>query len=276
MTQEEKLNELRQRELVGDQRSNDWLKLRHDYITASTSAACAGLMGKVSRENMLKEKVSYGTEKAFFGNSFTAKGNLFEPVTNMIYSKKTSKVIHAYALIPSDQTEWTFMGASTDGVTNTLENIEIKTLARRAIGKIKREYYHQMQHQMFCLNLDVTHFIEAKYDEYDNEETWQTHRGESVFSGVILELKPTGTSNYIYSPIDEPDPVLWAKQMSPDPVRYIYWIMTDYDCKEVPRDPTWIISMGPLLKKFWEDVLYYREHPTELIPEKINLETCLI
>ena len=269
----EKLNELRQRELVGDQRSSDWLKLRHDYITASTSAACAGLMGKVSRDNMLKEKVSYGTEKAFFGNSFTAKGNLFEPVTNMIYTKKTSKVIHAFALIPSDHPEWGFMGASTDGVTNTLENIEIKTLARRAIGKIKREYFHQMQHQMFCLNLEATHFIEAKYDEYENEETWQSLRGDYEFSGVISEIKP---GNYIYSPIDESNPVVWAKEMEPNPVRLVYWIMTDYCCKEVLRDPTWIVSMGPLLKQFWEDVLYYREHPTELIAEKINLSTCLI
>jgi putative phage-type endonuclease len=271
--EENKLNYLRQRELVGDQRSSDWLTLRHNYITASTSAACAGLMGKVARENMLKEKVSYGAEKTFFGNSFTIKGNLFEPVTNMLYSKKTAKVIHAYALIPAEDPEWGFLGASTDGVTNTLENIEIKTLARRAIGKVKREYYHQMQHQMFCLDLQRTHFIEAKYDEYDTVEEWQKHRESFDFSGVIAEII---SGQYVYSPIDEPDPEAWAKSIAPTAIRLVYWTLTDYSCKEVLRDPSWIISMGPLLKQFWEDVLYYREHPLELSPEKINLGACLL
>jgi putative phage-type endonuclease len=245
---------------------------RNNYITASTSAACAGLMGKVARTNMLKEKVSFGRDKTFFGNAFTKKGNVFEPVTNMIYSYKTSKTIHAFALIPSDHPDWSFMGASTDGVTNVLDNIEIKTLARRAIGKVKREYHHQMQHQMFCLGLETTDFIEAKYDEYSTFEEWNDAKEGSTLSGIIVEIKK---GEYVYSPIEEPDPVRWAREFDGG---CIYWVMTDYQCVTVKRDPTWIVTMGPLLKSFWEEVLYLRTHQEEFekLNKNINLVQCLV
>lgn len=75
--------------------------------------------------------------------------------------------------------------------------IEIKTLARRAIGKVKREYHHQMQHQMFCLDLERTHFIEAKYVEWgaDTVDAWRTAKSNYAFSGAILE-RPDGTGVY--------------------------------------------------------------------------------
>ena len=264
-----KIAELRSRELSGDQRSADWLSQRNNYITASTSAACAGLMGKVARKNMIKEKIGQG--KSFFGNVYTRKGNLFEPVTNMIYSKKTSKTIHMFNLIPATDPEWGFLGASTDGVTNTLDNIEIKTLARREIGKVKREYHHQMQHQMFCLDLQQTHFIEAKYDEFDGVEGWHVAKAHVEFHGAIVELAD-GTC--VYSPIDVPDAAEWASDIPG--VKTTYWILTDYQCVTVPRDPSWIQSTGPLLKAFWADVLHYRAHPEEMPDPNINLTACML
>jgi putative phage-type endonuclease len=268
---EQKIASLRARELSGDQRSGDWLAQRNNYITASTSAACAGLMGKVARSNMLREKIGAG--KSFFGNVYTRKGNLFEPVTNMIYSKKTAKTIHMFNLIPAEHADWGFLGASTDGVTNTLENIEIKTLARRAIGKVKREYHHQMQHQMFCLDLNRTHFIEAKYDEWSADaETlaaWRAVRGNYPFSGAIVEL-PEGTA--VYSPLDVPDPEAWVRDLE-GAGRTTYWVLTDYQCLEIPRDPTWITGMGPLLQTFWEEVVYYRAHPDLLPPVEKKIKS---
>jgi len=274
-----KINELRSREIVKDQRTDDWLMARNNFITASTCAACAGLMGETARNNMILEKITLGEKKGFYGNAATRKGTLFEPITNQLYSLKTGKTIHMFSLIGHDNPEYAFLGASTDGVSSQLDNIEIKTLVSREHGKIKREYYHQMQHQMECLGLQTTDFIEASYTECGSREEWLSALSEH--KGAIIAV--TG-SEPVYSPIDDVDMILSLIdklfQESSGNIQVTYWCLKKWCMRKVEKDPSWIQSMGPLLKKFWDDVSHYREHPDELqiAPKKsrkIDSSECL-
>lgn len=275
-----KIAELRSREIVKDQRTDDWLMARNNFITASTSAACAGLMGETARNNMILEKITLGEKKGFYGNAATRKGTLYEPITNQLYSLKTGKTINMFSLIGHDNPEYSFLGASTDGVSSQLDNIEIKTLVSREHGKIKREYYHQMQHQMECLGLETTDFIEASYTECGSKEEWIETVSEH--KGAIITVKHAEMP--IYSPIDDvpliSDLIDRLTEESEGNIQVTYWCLKKWCMRKVDRDPSWIQSMGPLLKKFWEDVRHYREHPDELklAPKrsrKIDTTECL-
>ena len=260
---------LRKRELTGDQRSVEWLLQRVNYITASVSAACAGLMGAASREAQLLEKASYGKYRTFTGGYHTDMGNIFEDITANHYSRLNNTHVHDFRLIPHDNPEFAFLGASTDGVSDQLNNIEIKTLAGRALdSKIKKEYYHQMQHQMSCLGLHQTHFLEAKYETFPTLR--DAARGISKFPyGVVLEFYSSQNGfKYLYSPdvLTDKEILAWESETVhlTEPgvyIRTIYWRMSGYQMKVVKRDPSWLLEMGPQLKKFWKELQALRANP---------------
>jgi hypothetical protein len=269
------LNALRARQLTGDQRSVEWLMQRVNYITASVSAACAGLMGAGSRESQLLEKASGGTYRTFLGGYHTDMGNIFEDITASHYGRLNGTRVHDFRLIPHDDPEFGFLGASTDGITDELTNIEIKTLAGRPLdSKIKKEYYHQMQHQMACLGLAKTHFLEAKYETFKSlAEAHVASLKTKLPYGVVLEYYGEETGfKYLYSPEGHNNAELlkWAEKTastsSPDGVfiRRVYWCMTGYQMKEVMRDPAWIKEMGPALKAFWAELTELKAQPEKV------------
>lgn len=273
------IQSLHARELPGEQRSELWLQQRVKYITASVSAACAGLMGKASRENQVLEKASNGTFRSFKGGYYTDIGNIFEDVTNSYYCHVHNTRIHEFSLIPHYKEEFReLLGASTDGVSSELINIEIKTLpGRTPNGKVKKEYYHQTQHQMECLGLKMTDFLEAKYNEYPCIEDLEADSQTDDCRGIILELYNLSDNcyEYQYSPVINPDIArLKQWQDSRDSVvrdyddrlftRWIYWKQTAYLCTRIDYDPKWIVTMGPLHKEFDKDVRALRANPKKL------------
>lgn len=263
------LESLVSRQLTGDQRSSEWLMQRVNYITASVSAACAGLMGASSREAQLLEKASNGAYRSFKGGYHTDIGNIFEDITASHYSRLNNTRVHDFRLIPHYDPEFSFLGASTDGVSEELNNIEIKTLAGRPLdSKIKKEYYHQMQQQMSCLGLAQTHFLEAKYETFDTL-TAAARGTQRCDYGIALEFfHPEEKFNYIYSPDDSDLPAWESAQVHlTEPgvyIRTIYWRRTGYQMKVVPRDPDWLKVMGPALKGFWEELQELRKDPAKV------------
>ena len=66
---------------MGDQRTDDWLKKRNNYLTASTIAQAANLCAESARTNLLLENISCSYRT--FGNVHTHHGQ-FEPVVNSL------------------------------------------------------------------------------------------------------------------------------------------------------------------------------------------------
>jgi len=262
------LDMLHSRELVGDQRTAEWKMQRHKFITASVSAACAGLMGPASRENQLLEKASMGQYSPFKGGYYTDIGNIYEPVTNSFYSYINNTRIHDFALIPNNRPGWEFLAASTDGVAERgteLTNIEIKTLPGRIPdGKVKKMYHHQMQHQMECLGLNHSDFIEVKYEQLS-----RLPDNDSRPIGIIAEMYSESDGHcYEYSPAGADCRELQRWQSLREPiiagyndrvfVCWIYWVQTHYSCIRVERDPTWIKTVGPALRQFYDEMINLR------------------
>jgi len=160
-------------------------------------------MGYVARLNLILEKATYGTYRTFFGGKATQYGTRFEPVSNDIYCYRNNTRIHEFGLIPHKTIP--FLGASTDGVSDELKNIEIKSpFSRVPNGKVKKEYMHQMQSQMECLGLNVTDFIEVKYEEYGKLSEMLKRIEDDPEYGCMIEVHNTTIDQleYIYSPIE--------------------------------------------------------------------------
>lgn len=290
LNQQFKIQELRDRSSQHDQRSDGWKDERNNYITGSIIAHAIGLMGNQAKQDLILEKSTMGKCRNFYGNHTTHFGNIMEPISNMIYCLRYGTNINMFNQIKHPTIN--FLAVSTDGVTDELVNIEFKSLYSREIRQnyIKKEYYHQMQLQMECLNLYTTHFIEVKYDvietcnqidingksyQYQFSNPIQVNQDNDSISvdlehGIIIETWNAITNDYeyFYSEITVDqyiqswyDETMLFIQKSHDLtyIRDIYWTLNTFYVQQVLRDPKWIHTYLPGLKTFWDQVLYYRD-----------------
>jgi len=271
-----KIQELQLRS-VGKQGTEDWLDDRHNFITASISAAASGNSGPVARETLLLDKATYGTYNPFYGGFHTDYGHLHEPIAKQIYSNRHGIEILDFGLIQHPTIS--YLGASTDGVSRELINFEIKSLSSRSIdNKIKKIYYHQMQHQMYCLGLETSMFIEGRYQYYSDEHVFYEEFPANVEKGIIIEVYRIAETRleYLYSPetgfFDKECLAKWHSEQDKIiaqsdnilHVRDIYWSLLEFSCTKVPCDPEWGKIQHPLFAQFWEEVLSLRENPDEV------------
>ncbi len=168
-----------------EQKSQGWLDQRSNYLTASTIYhACATDKTNVARRDLLLNKVSMGKYNTFFGNSATHWGNKYEPVANAIYSFRNQTEIHEFGMITNDK--YPFLGVSPDGILAD-RMLEIKCPYSRVIdGKVKNEYYHQMQEQMIVCEYDMCDFLECKFQEIPIDHFWIDFDYYTDEKGIIL------------------------------------------------------------------------------------------
>lgn len=175
------------------QKSKEWLEQRNNYLTASTiKHAISGSKKNSNRLNLLANKVSKGDMYKFSGNLATEWGNKYEPVANALYSYRNNNVvIHEFGLIPCDDKRLPFLAASPDGITSHGRMIEIKCPYSRIIdGKIKDEYYHQMQQQMLVCDFEICDFLECTIKEISKEIFWEDfdhHLENHIVNGMQPE-----------------------------------------------------------------------------------------
>ena len=266
------------------QKSQAWLDQRTNYITASAFGNALAPKGNSNRNELLKNKVSNGKHNSFTGNEATRWGEKYEDVCCEIYCYRNNVTVKDFGLIPHPK--YPFIGASTDGITSKLINLEIKSPFSRTIipGKVKPEYWKQMQLQMDVLDLPLTHFLECSFEEYPSErDFWIDFDYDGLpypEKGIIIEIVNTSINNndgepktmYIYSPIslckNANELKLWYKQnllkiISSTNQIYIethFWILKMISCVNVKRDKEWFDEQIPIFVDFWHEVEHYRNN----------------
>lgn len=160
-------------------------------------------------------------------------------------------------------------------------------------------YYVQVQTQLFVTQLDECDFLQCQMEEYDSWEDFLQDSNKSIPSlskktnlekGCLVQLFPRKMvgvgdpkqclyhSKYIYPPklhmgpaeIEKwvGDEVLtfnkseWFKDYVID--RIIYWRLAKIACHLIKVDKPWFQSKIPMLKQFWNYVLFYRKYPNKL------------
>lgn len=162
MSQELTRTAARARELLAveyaEQRSQEWLDLRDNMITASDVASALGENHYESTDAFVKKKV---LKTKWAGNAATAHGTLLEPLVRDMYDQRYNRKSHEIGLVQHRDYPW--LGASPDGVTEDGLLIEIKCpLTRKIEPKVPKHYWPQVQLQLEITDLDECDFIQYR------------------------------------------------------------------------------------------------------------------
>ena len=138
------------------QKSEAWLKLRGNMLTASDAATAIGKNKYETPEGLLLKKCGLGEK--FTGNAATRHGEKYEDEARIIYEQRHGEVVHEIGLCPHPEHSW--LGGSPDGVSESGKLVEIKCPPQRAIipGEVPEHYMPQLQLCMEILDLESADF----------------------------------------------------------------------------------------------------------------------
>ena len=146
------------------QKSEEWLALRGNMLTASDAATAIGKNKYETPLGLLLKKCGVG--ERFMGNEATRHGEKYEDEARIIYEERHNEVVHEIGLCPHPEQKW--LGGSPDGVSESGKLIEIKCpMARKIEACVPEHYMPQLQLCMEILDLEEADFIQYKPAEFN-------------------------------------------------------------------------------------------------------------
>jgi putative phage-type endonuclease len=253
---------------TADQRSDSWHLRRSEMMTASEITKAFKTASPSARKELLMRKLE-GPKPAGDNGPIAACvwGTQFEPLAKEIYGDiqggaeivDTTCVVHPI---------FKFLGASPDGIVLTKDKldyrwgklVEFKCPISRKFTQdtpIPDAYYHQMQMQMECCNIDECDYVEMQFKTSGRTE-WTA--SDSPYKGVMVIYD---NGNVVYKPKDE-DPDTWKAKIEGDEHRIVWWYLGNIRIQNVPRDPRWLADHIQEFKDFWDMVLDCRRNPSKI------------
>lgn len=292
------------------QRTKEWYEFRHNLITASNAYKA---FENQSTQNQLiyekcqplnqhlyikendddddDEKVEIIKEVIMVNTNTTLHwGQKYEPLSVLIYEYTYQTTIEDFGCIQHETC--LCIGASPDGINiDPLSDrygrmLEIKNIVNREINGIpKKEYWIQMQLQMEVCDLDECDFLETKFVEYPDKESYyndiidETFEDESGFEfkntslskeskmkgEIIYFHTKEGKPLYIYKPLDVIHPLdindWFEKQIDHYTckstfnytfMKTIYWKLEEVSCVLVCRNRKWFNDNMIGLENVWK------------------------
>ena len=160
----------RARELIAqeyaEQRSQEWLDLRENMITASDAASAIGESRYESEDAFVKKKV---LRTKWAGNAATEHGTRLEPLVRDLYDAKYNRKSHEIGLVQHREYPW--LGASPDGITEDGILVEIKCpMSRKIEAKVPKHYWPQVQLQLEITDLEECDFVQYRPAKNESSE----------------------------------------------------------------------------------------------------------
>jgi putative phage-type endonuclease len=275
------------------QRTKEWYQFRWNLITASNAWKAFESQNTINQLiyekcQPLKDFTLESVEDVKMINTNTTLhwGQKYEPLSVMLYEYTYNSKVEDFGCI--QHPIYKFIGASPDGIIVKSETgrfgrmLEIKNIVNREINGIpKKEYWVQMQLQMEVCDLDECDFLETKFTEYPdyqsyrNDSTVASFNGEEFnsyvttkdgsYKGIIIHFHASkGTPYYEYMPLNlwTPDDVSnWenyiVQKYESEPYNYtflkfIYWKLEKLSCVLVSRNKEWFKNNVGQLEKVWK------------------------
>lgn len=256
------------------QRTPEWYQFRWNLITASN--AWKAFESQSTINQLIYEKCQpikkFDNEedvKMVNTNSSLHWGQKFEPLSVLIYEHKFKTQVEDFGCI--QHKTYKFIGASPDGI-NVDKNcdrygrmLEIKNVVSRDINGIpKKEYWVQMQLQMEVCDLDECDFLETKFTEYSDYETYKNDTTDKMKGIIIYFHTKDGKPFYVYKPltiVEEHDITQWeddilslyqSDKYNYTYMKFIYWKLDVFSCVLVLRNHLWFKNNIPQLEKVWK------------------------
>jgi putative phage-type endonuclease len=277
------------------QRTPEWYQFRWNLITASNAWKAFESQSTINQLiyekcQPLKDFSIEDDEEIKMVNTNTTLhwGQKYEPLSVMIYEHLYNSKVEDFGCI--QHPKYSFIGASPDGIiveSNTGRYgrmLEIKNIVNREINGIpKKEYWVQMQLQMEVCDLDQCDFLETKFTEYPDYESYKndsslaTFQGEEFnsyvttsngdYKGIIIYFHTKeGKPHYEYMPLNcwTPEDVsnweeITMNKYESEPYNYtfmkfIYWKLDKLSCVLVLRNPDWFKNNVGQLEKVWKTI----------------------
>lgn len=285
------------------QRTPAWYAQRESCLTAT---AIGGLLDEDPHSHpihILLDKCGKG--KPFQDNINTHHGKKYEQIGTMFYEFRYHVEVGEYGLIAHDQN--TFIAASPDGICEAQVDgiktslagrlLEIKFPRLRTIltkGKVigdicPRQYWIQIQTQLYVTGMKQCDFLQCKAEEY---EDWQAFVKDSkprffglskttnLEKGCILEMIDRNTCKsgkadihydaiYIYPPklhmtMEETQAWIASHSVNYDRERIlnrvIFWRLNFVSCHTIDFDEAWYARQIPKIEQFWHYIQFYKSH----------------
>ena len=216
-------------------------------------------------------------------------GQKYEPLSVMIYEDMYNSKVEDFGCI--QHPTYKFLGASPDGIIIESSSgrygrmLEIKNpVSREITGIPKKEYWVQMQLQMEVCDLDECDFLETKFIEYPDFDSFRDD------SAIEIDLSGNKCKNYIksannsckgtiihfhtkeqapfylYQPLNlytTEDICKWEEEniekYQKEPFNYtflkfIYWKLEKLSCVLVLRNKEWFKNSINQLENVWKTV----------------------
>jgi len=260
------------------QRTPEWYQFRWNLITASN--AWKAFESQSTINQLIYEKcqplqnfndIDDAEIKMVNTNTAMHWGQKYEPLSVLIYEQKYNTKVEDFGCI--QHPDYKFIGASPDGIIVDKNSdrygrmLEIKNVVSREINGIpKKEYWVQMQLQMEVCDLDECDFLETKFTEYSDFDSYKNDVISSdKIKGIIIYFHTKeGKPFYVYKPlefIDESDITKWeddtlnlyqSEEYKYTYMKFIYWKLDVLSCVLVLRNREWFKNNVPQLEKVWK------------------------
>lgn len=316
------------------QRTNEWYAYRHALITASNAYKIFDTPG--SQNQLIYEKcsplpIAVTTKKSLCDDMDDADkiavptvnvsspmhwGQKYEPVSTMYYDMTHGTVVGEYGCV--QHSKYSFLGASPDGIVDDPASekygqmLEIKNVVNRDItGVPLKAYWVQMQLQLEVCDLEECDFLETRFKEYEDENTFMedceldlatagcstnnrfTKTRDGKWKGILLYfIDPGGVPVYEYKPIEmgqEEYETKWEPDIRQKHIQQghtfmwpSYWWLDEISCVLVERNRLWFSGVIDQMSTFWDTILeernsgYAHRAPTKRKAKDDGLGQCLI
>lgn len=279
-----------------EQRTNEWYQFRHNLITASN--AYKAFENQTTKNQLIYEKcqpliLNNSSNEVVMVNTNTSLhwGQKYETLSLKIYEDTYNTRVDDFGCI--QHSTYKYVGASPDGINVDTSSqrygrmLEIKNIVNREIDGIpKKEYWIQMQLQMEVCDLDECDFVETKFIEYTDTNSYIEDTSEELFEdeegnefnnvclskddkikGLIIYFHTKeGKPFYVYKPLDIVHPLdikdwedktIEYYQENPERNKYIYmktiyWKLEHISCVLVCRNKQWFQDNINELGEVWQ------------------------
>lgn len=169
-----------------DQRSQEWLDLRGNLLTASDLATAIGLNPYEKPDGLLAKKC--GAARPWAGNEATAHGTRLEPMVRDLYDMRHGQISHEIGLVQHPVHK--FLGGSPDGITESGRLLEIKCpLSRKIKPEVPGYYLPQIQLLLEIMDLEVCDFLQYKEGPPEEFVVVEVQRDREWFAHYLPVMK---------------------------------------------------------------------------------------
>jgi len=269
------------------QRTPEWYSFRWNLITASNAWKAFESQSAINQliyEKCQPLKIQNDDDEVTMVNTNTPLhwGQKYEPLSVLIYEQKYNTKVEDFGCI--QHSTYKFLGASPDGINVDTSSerygrmLEIKNVVSREINGIpKKEYFTQMQLQMEVCDLNECDFLETKFVEYPDTQSFynDTHVDDPNLTistdgktkGIILYFHTKeGKPFYSYKPLNvtNNDDIKFWEETELDKyeaapynyifLKFIYWKLDVFSCILVTRNCEWFANHIKQLEKVWKTI----------------------